>query len=158
MLATPPLGAVLAVRLDVVIRPSLVAALVLAVAVGWFLWASRHGGPVLVVRRAVIRHRWPAVARSAGLARYVPRRSLWPTEAAGNPAHRVERIPTLRHPRSVVTADVRAALYEVRPARGGTLDDVAAASEALAAGLGVVAVNVTRHDARRGSLLAVVSR
>lgn len=104
--------------------------------------------------RAVLRARWPSVARSCGLGvRRDVRGRQWPfdsTVTIGN--DHVEYLPVISRPRQVLGVGVR---YRLTPARGGTVDDVGAAAEALAAGLRVARVEVTRIKPSRGELLAV---
>jgi hypothetical protein len=109
-----------------------------------------------LLARAVLRARWPSVARSAGLGvlRDIRGRS-WPfdsTVTLGN--EHVEHLPIISRPRPVPGVGIS---YRLTPARGGTLDQVAQASEALAAGLRVQRVEVTRTTPSRGQLLAVRS-
>ena len=62
--------------------------------------------------------------------------------------------PVISRPRRVPGVGVR---FRLTPARGGSISDVAEAAEALAAGLRVQRVEVTRTSPARGSLLAVWS-
>jgi hypothetical protein len=107
-----------------------------------------------VYRRAVLRARWPSVARSCGLGVTNDRRSReWPGGAVVNiAANRVEYLPTLSWGR---TSGPGATAWVLRPARGGTIDHVAEAAEALAAALGVARVLVDRQNPSKGFLEVV---
>lgn len=141
------------------------------IALAAYLWA-RPGGAVVVVavsltalvcrpklvrngwRRAVLRARWPSVARSCGLCVINDRRSgQWPGGAVVTiTAERVEYLPTISWGR---TSGPGATAWVLRPARGGTVDQVAEAAEALAAGLGVARVLVDRQTPSKGHVEVV---
>jgi len=108
------------------------------------------------LRRMALRGRWPSLTRSCGLARLDRRGESWPFDATTTVtgAVRVEWLPVISRPRRVPGVGVR---FRLTPARGGSISDVAEAAEALAAGLRVQRVEVTRTSPARGSLLAVWS-
>jgi hypothetical protein len=139
--------------------------------VGWFLLPDQRANIISVgilaglalawtgrryhwLRRAVLRGRWPSVARSCGLARLDRRGESWPFDATTTVtgAVRVEWLPIISRPRHVPDVGVK---FRLTPARGGSLADVADAAESLAAALKVTRVEVTRGSPSRGQLLAV---
>lgn len=133
----------------------LIHAVAYGVAAGlWLLVLLMVGGAVALsapwhaCRRVVLRARWARVARSCGLAVTRDRRT-WP----GQPAERVEYLPSISWGR--VLPGSRGVRYTVRPARGGTLQDVADAAERLAAALHVHRVELERVRADKGYLTVV---
>jgi hypothetical protein len=119
--------------------------LVLAVVAG----ALALSTPWRLIRRCVLRARWASVARSCGLAVTRDRRSK------GGETHRVEYLPTIRWGRALPGGG--GVHYRLRPARGGTIGDVAEAAERLAAGLHVHRVEVERIRADKGRMVAIWS-
>ncbi|MPY92665.1 MAG: hypothetical protein GEV08_06220 [Acidimicrobiia bacterium] len=134
------------------------------------VWALDMRSPARACKRGLIRAGWSSVARSAGLAVTRDKRRV-PTGTAlallsgpmdkprKRPAQsarseQVERLPTLRHGRA--TASKAAVEYVVKPPRGGSLDDIAARTDHLAAGLGVHQVNVHRVNPSEGRLVVTL--
>jgi hypothetical protein len=70
-------------------------------------------------------------------------------------SERVEYLPTISWGRALPCG--RGVVYRLRPARGGTIGDVALAAERLAAGLRVHRVEVERIRADKGRLVAIWS-
>jgi hypothetical protein len=107
-----------------------------------------------VWRRAVLRARWPSVARSFGLGITNDRRSRrWPGGAVVTiTVERVEYLPTISWGR---TSGPGATAWVLRPARGGTIDHVAEAADAVAAALAVARILVDRTTPSKGHLEVV---
>lgn len=131
---------------------STIASVGLLAGIGWLYGCYRYHW----LRRTILRGRWVSVARSCGLSRRDVRGSQWPFDATitmGN--QRVEWLPTLSRARHVEGVGVR---FKLTPARGGSIGDVAEVSEALAAGLRVQRIEITRTSPSKGELLAVYER
>lgn len=112
------------------------------------------------LRRVAIRCGWPSIARSVGLAVNRDKKVVvagTATTAATTKTVTVERLPKLSHGRASATK--AAVTWRVRPARGQSLDDVAARSDELAAAMHVRSVLVERAGGRpdRGTLTAVLA-
>ena len=94
------------------------------------------------------------MARSCGLGVTNDRRSgEWPGGAVVEHHRRPRRVPADNLVRSRVRSGATA--WVLRPARGGTIDQVAEAAEALAAALGVARVLVDRATPSKGHLEVV---
>lgn len=106
-------------------------------------------GPGKLPRRAVIRCRWPSVARACGLTVTRDRR---PGRLLGATTtivgQTVEHMPAISHGRAIPGG----CAWRLTPARGATIGDVADVAEAITAALKVHSVTVGRDKAHRGQL------
>src|SRR3954469_2303454 len=87
--------------------------------VGWIAGSVRYDW----TRRAMLRARWPSVARSCGLAVRKDRRGRqWPFDSTTTIADpTVGYLPVIRRPRLVRGVGIA---YKLTPARGGTVGEV----------------------------------
>lgn len=110
--------------------------------------------PWLIVRRLILRGRWPSVARACRLSNREDIRSarLGSSVVVALNSDRVEYLPTLSHGRAL-PGDA-GVTYRLTAARGGTIGTIAEETEPLAAALRVALVSVTRHPDRpeRGTI------